>query len=127
MKTVVFIHIALIALGGMLGFFAKVVEPISGDHIWVSFAALPATAVLAVLVLGLASFAVGNSRVRSAFWFTYLCAVFGVSLGVGLAGQSIVYGLEWQTPISVIFGGAGYLIGLVGVARVYRWRYKEAL
>lgn len=67
MKSVIFIHLALVGLGLVLGAFAENKDPAVGAQPLEFLAAFPLGAALMVFVLGSASLATGHAWVGYAF------------------------------------------------------------
>ena len=127
MKSAIFIHIALVVLGVALGVFAENKELVLGEHPLSLLTALPLAAVFVVSILGSASLITRHVWISYVFWFIYLCSIFTISFGAGHAGRSVALGLGDQTSISIIAGGFGFLVGLLVVAKIYKWRHGETL
>ncbi|WP_092286789.1 hypothetical protein [Halopseudomonas sabulinigri] len=122
MKSVIFIHASLFLLGSVMGFFMQY-ESSAGRGFWDSVAAFPLGVATVVLVGGGASLASRHHLLASTFWLYYLCAVLFFGIALGMTGQYLFKGADWQTPLWVFSSCLGCLVGHAGVARIHRVRH----
>ena len=120
------LHIAIISIGLLLGFFAENVEPNPNIPLEVVLLAFPLAILVAVITLGFFALLTNHPYLGSFFWFIYLSSIFAVSFGVASAIQTFYIGYNDLTPYFIIAGALGYLFGLPIVAKVYKWRHENA-
>jgi len=122
MKSVIFIHASLFLLGSVLGLFVQyesAVDASFGDSV-VEF---PLGIAMAALMVGTTSLVRRTHPLANVFWFYYLCAIFFLGIALGMTGQYLFKGADWQSPLRLLSSCLGYLVGLAGLAKLHRVRH----
>ena len=119
MRAIVGVHIAIVVIGvifGLFGEFSGADQPLPWQA---ALAALPRAFIVEVVGLGIIALIAG-SFFKYMYWLFYLFAILGLAMGLGMATQSVTYGLF------LIAGSFGCLLGLPVVSKLHRLRYADA-
>ncbi len=123
MKAIIVLHISLFFIGLILGLFAE--HEIQGQNFpWSILFFVPFAAFICiVVVLGFFVLVSNSSAIKYFAWFIYLCSAFGVSVSLGLIFQSVINNQIIPGSFFTLLGSIGYLIGLMVVFKLQRWRH----
>ena len=125
MKSLIIIHILLLVLGLIMGFFA-VYDSADLQSQWISLIyQLALTAISVSVFFGCLIFATRSTHVKTLFWLNYLAAFFGSALGLGLILQSIFYNQLYPSFFIPFVTSIGYFVALVGAYKLQKWRHSE--
>lgn len=127
MKTLLWIHLLLILIGVVLGFFGQLEEATADSENWWELVIVPIGVALQVAVLFFFLVLLSrSSHISSFFWLYYLMAVFAAAVGIGLIAQAIYFKI-WDPNYFVIFPSSlGALAGLRATYLFKLWRHRES-